>query len=176
MQSDDGLDGQKTVNYDLERFVDAQRDTYQAALSEISKGRKQTHWIWYIFPQVGGLGRSGMAQRFAIRSLEEAQAFLAHAVLGSRLQECVTALQDLPMSDPEAVFGALDAVKVRSSLTLFAEADPEQRLFSAALDRWYKGARDPRTLNILAAATAIGRADEYVVVDPDRTRSRGLDK
>lgn len=80
------------------------------------------------------------------------------------------------MSDPEAVFGALDAVKVRSSLTLFAEADPEQRLFSAALDRWYKGARDPRTLNILAAATTIDRTDEYVVVDPDRTRSRGLDK
>jgi uncharacterized protein (DUF1810 family) len=170
------LDGQKIVNYGLERFVDAQRDTYLAALSEIRKGRKQTHWIWYIFPQVGGLGRSGMAQRFSIRSLGEAQAYLAHPVLGRRLQECVTALQDLPMSDPEAVFGALDAVKVRSSLTLFAEADPEQRLFSAALDRWYKGARDPRTLNILAAATTIDRTDEYVVVDPDRTRSRGLDK
>ncbi|NML95939.1 DUF1810 domain-containing protein [Novosphingobium olei] len=153
------------MNYNLERFVDAQRDTYQAALREIRSGRKQTHWIWYIFPQMSGLGRSGMAQRFAIRSLEEAQAYLAHPVLGSRLQECVTALQDLPMSGPEEVFGALDAVKVRSSLTLFAEADPEQALFSAALDRWYKGARDPRTLNILVPATTIDRADNGARAD-----------
>lgn len=145
------LNGQGMVDYNLERFVDAQRDTYQGALSEIARGRKQAHWIWYIFPQVAGLGRSGMAQRFAIRSLDEAKAYLAHPILGKRLLECVAALQDLPMSDPEAVFGSVDAVKVRSSLTLFALADPEQRLFYAALDRWYKGARDVRTAEILAA-------------------------
>jgi uncharacterized protein (DUF1810 family) len=150
-----------TVDYSLERFIDAQRDTYQGALSEIARGRKQTHWIWYIFPQVVGLGRSGMAQRFAIRSLDEAQAYLAHPILGKRLLECVAALQDLPMSDPEVVFGTVDSVKVRSSLSLFAVADPEQRLFSAALDRWYKGARDVRTAEILASiATSVGAAKD----------------
>lgn len=145
------LNGQGMVDYNLERFVDAQRETYQGALSEIARGRKQTHWIWYIFPQVAGLGRSGMAQRFAIRSLDEAKAYLGHPILGKRLLECVVKLQDLPLSDPEVVFGKVDAVKVRSSLTLFAMADPQQRLFSAALDRWYKGTRDVRTAEILAA-------------------------
>lgn len=145
------LNGQGMVDYNLERFVDAQREIYQGALSEIARGRKQTHWIWYIFPQVLGLGRSGMAQRFAIRSLDEAKAYLAHPILGKRLLECVAALQDLPKSNPEAVFGTVDAAKVRSSLTLFAMADPEQRLFSAALDRWYKGLKDTRTLDILTA-------------------------
>lgn len=145
------LNGQGMVDYNLERFVDAQRETYQGALSEIARGRKQTHWIWYIFPQVAGLGRSGMAQRFAIRSLDEAKAYLGHPILGKRLLECVVTLQDLPLSDPEVVFGKVDAVKVRSSLTLFAMADPQQRLFSAALDRWYKGLKDTRTLEILTA-------------------------
>lgn len=137
------------MDYDLERFVAAQSETYNRALSEISKGSKQTHWIWFIFPQVAGLGRSRMAQRYAIQSLWEAHAYLSHPILGKRLLECVAALQDLPISDPIAVFGTVDAKKVRSSLTLFAMADPEQRLFSAALDRWFKGEKDEATLRFL---------------------------
>ena len=105
--------------------------------------------MWFIFPQIAGLGRSTMAIRYAITSLDEARAYLAHPVLGPRLLACVTALQDLQTSDPEAVFGSVDAVKLRSSLTLFAEADPRQNLFDAALQRWFGGVKDPATLERL---------------------------
>lgn len=137
------------MNYDLERFVDAQRESYARALGEITKGRKQTHWIWYVFPQLAGLGRSALARFFAIHSLEEARAYLAHPILGPRLLECVTALQNLPIPDPVAVFGSVDAKKVRSCLTLFAEAAPKQPLFNATLDRWFGGHKDEATLAIL---------------------------
>lgn len=135
--------------HDLERFVSAQDPVYARVLGEIARGQKTSHWMWFIFPQIAGLGSSAMAVRYAIGSLDEAQAYLTHPVLGPRLMECVTALQDLPISDPEMVFGSIDAVKLRSSLTLFAEADPAQSLFTGALQRWFRDQKDPATLERL---------------------------
>lgn len=132
----------------LERFVAAQEPVYGRALEEIRRGRKRTHWMWFIFPQLAGLGRSAMAARYAIADADEARAYLAHPVLGPRYAECVAALQDVVGSDPVAVFGAVDAIKLRSSLTLFESVD-ENLLFTAALARWFGGTRDPRTLDLL---------------------------
>jgi uncharacterized protein (DUF1810 family) len=132
----------------LARFVAAQEQIYARALDEIRRGRKRSHWMWYIFPQLGGLGRSAMALRYAIADAGEAGAYLAHPVLGPRYIECVSALQDLAGSDPVAVFGEIDAVKLCSSLTLF-ESVGENSLFAAALTRWFGGTRDPRTLKLL---------------------------
>lgn len=137
----------------LVRFVEAQAEIYPRALGEIGRGRKRLHWMWYIFPQFAGLGRSALAQRFAIADAAEARAYLAHPVLGPRYIECVSALQDLTGSDPVAVFGEIDAIKLRSSLTLF-EAVSGRPLFAAALDRWFGGVRDERTLARLAAGGA----------------------
>jgi uncharacterized protein (DUF1810 family) len=136
--------------FDLERFVAIQRESYARALNEIRQGRKRSHWIWYIFPQIAGLGDSPMSQRFAIRSLAEARAYLDHPTLGARYRECVSALQALEESSAEAVLGTIDAVKLRSSLTLFAEASAEP-LFAEALDRWFDNERDPATLALLQA-------------------------
>ncbi|MDO9370860.1 MAG: DUF1810 domain-containing protein [Sphingopyxis sp.] len=135
--------------HDLSRFVEAQEGIYAAALAEIGRGKKRSHWMWFIFPQLAGLGRSATAQLYAIRSADEARAYLAHPVLGPRYRECVAAVQDLAASDPVAVFGSIDAVKLRSSLTLF-EAVNGHPLFGAALDRWFGGERDARTLDLLA--------------------------
>lgn len=135
----------------LDRFVEAQTLTYQTALSEIRRGSKRTHWIWYIFPQLSGLGRSPTARHFAIRSIEEVRAYLDHPVLGPRYRECVEALQDLSGSDAQAVFGAVDAMKLRSSLTLFETAKPYS-LFTAAIDRWFGGERDQATLEMLRSS------------------------
>lgn len=130
----------------LERFVTAQRDSYGQALGEIRRGRKRSHWMWYVFPQIAGLGRSPTAQYYAIASLGEAQDYLAHPLLGARLRECVAALQALPAADAEAVFGPIDAAKLRSCLTLFAAAAPAEALFARALQRWFEGQADPLTL------------------------------
>lgn len=138
-----------TDNDPLGRFVAAQDEIYPRALDEIRRGAKRTHWMWFIFPQLAGLGRSAMAQRYAIASLAEAQAYIEHPILGARFIECVEALQDLPSSDPEPIFGAVDAKKLHSSLTLF-EAASQKPLFAAALDRWFVGARDEKTLSLLA--------------------------
>jgi uncharacterized protein (DUF1810 family) len=135
----------------LDRFVEAQTLAYQTALAEIRRGAKRSHWIWFVFPQIAGLGRSSTARHFAIRSLEEARAYLDHPVLGPRYLECVAALQDLTISDPVAVFGEVDAMKLRSSLTLFEAAQPNS-LIAAALDRWFQGGRDEATLERLASA------------------------
>ena len=129
----------------LERFVAAQEQIYARALEEIRCGRKRSHWMWFVFPQIAGLGRSAMAQLYAIADGTEARAYLAHPLLGARYVECVAALQDLIGSDPVAVFGEVDAVKLRSSLTLF-EASDGSGLFGAALDRWFGGERDLETL------------------------------
>jgi uncharacterized protein (DUF1810 family) len=134
--------------FDLERFVTAQAGTYGSALAEIRRGKKRSHWMWFIFPQFAGLGHSAMAQRYAIRSLEEARAYLEHPLLGPRLQACVAALQGLTGTDAEAVFGGIDAVKLRSSLTLFAEAS-DDALFAAALEHWFGGKPDEATLKLL---------------------------
>jgi uncharacterized protein (DUF1810 family) len=135
--------------FDLARFVDAQSGAYDRALAEIRRGRKTSHWMWYVFPQIFGLGFSEMSQRYAIGSLAEAKAYLAHPVLGARYRECVAALQDLTGTSAKAVFGGIDATKLRSSLTLFAAAAPDERLFAAALERWFGNERDPRTLERL---------------------------
>ncbi|WP_227340367.1 DUF1810 domain-containing protein [Sphingopyxis sp. P8] len=141
-------------DYDaLQRFAEAQAEFYPRALGEIGRGKKRSHWMWFIFPQLAGLGRSAMAQRYAIADLGEARAYLAHPLLGGRYWESVEALQDLTLSDPVAVFGEVDAMKLRSSLTLF-EAASDRPLFAAALDRWFGGVRDERTLARLKRAAA----------------------
>jgi uncharacterized protein (DUF1810 family) len=134
--------------FQLDRFLAAQEGAYESALAEIRRGRKRSHWMWFIFPQLAGLGYSAMAQHYALGSLDEARAYLEHPVLGERLRSCVGALQDLDQSDPQAVFGAVDALKLRSSLTLFALAGGGS-LFDAALDRWFDGRRDEATLALL---------------------------
>ena len=136
-------------DYDLDRFVTAQAAVFETALAEIRRGQKRTHWMWFVFPQIAGLGRSAMAHAFAIRSRAEAQAYLAHPLLGLRLRQAVAALQDLVGTTAEAVFGPVDVMKLRSSLTLFEEAGGD-RLFAAALDRWFDGRRDTATLRLLA--------------------------
>lgn len=134
----------------LERFVEAQAPVYSTALGEIRRGTKRSHWMWFVFPQLAGLGRSETARFFGIRSLDEACHYLDHQLLGARYVECVSALQDLGSSDPVAVFGETDAMKLRSSLTLFEAARPNP-LFGAALDRWFAGERDPATLKLLGS-------------------------
>lgn len=133
--------------FGLDRFVEAQRASYAQALAEIRHGEKRTHWMWFIFPQIAGLGHSVMAQRYAICSLAEAKAYLRHPTLGPRYEECVTALQQLAGTNAERVVGSIDAVKLRSSLTLFGEAE-DKPLFRSAIERWF-GGPDERTLEIL---------------------------
>ena len=140
-----------TDAHDLQRFVEAQTHTYSTALSEIVRGRKASHWMWFIFPQLSGLGSSEMAQRYGVASLAEARAYLAHPVLGARLHACVAAVQDLPHADPEEVFGSVDAKKLRSSLTLFIRAGGGS-MFEAALQRWFSARGDERTDQLLAGA------------------------
>jgi uncharacterized protein (DUF1810 family) len=135
--------------FDLQRFVDAQRDSYGTALAELRAGAKRSHWMWFVFPQVAGLGRSATAQHFAIGGLDEARAYLAHPVLGPRLVECAQALLDQGNTDADAVLGSIDAQKLRSSMTLFAHTDPEQPVFRAVLDRFFAGAEDDATTSRL---------------------------
>ncbi len=134
---------------DLSRFVEAQAGSYDRALAELRAGRKAGHWMWFVFPQVAGLGRSPTAQHYAIGDLDEARAYLAHPVLGPRLVECARALRDLPGDDAAAVLGPVDAVKLRSSMTLFAHADPAQPVFRAVLERYYGGREDEATTSRL---------------------------
>jgi uncharacterized protein (DUF1810 family) len=134
--------------FHLRRFVDAQEDAaiYARALSELRAGRKQGHWIWFVFPQIAGLGRSPLSQAYAIRSLEEARAYLEHPLLGPRLRESTEALLATdPGASAEAILGGIDAIKVRSSMTLFHRAAPEEPVFTAALDRFYADEPDPET-------------------------------
>jgi uncharacterized protein (DUF1810 family) len=128
-----------TDPYDLQRFVDAQAHSYDEALAELRAGEKRTHWMWFVFPQVAGLGRSATAQRFAISGLEEARAYLSHPVLGRRLVESARALAGLDTADPERVFGAVDAQKLQSSMTLFALAAPDEPVFREVLDHYFDG-------------------------------------
>ncbi len=131
-------------------LTDATQGTYAAALAELRRGRKTSHWMWFVFPQLAGLGRSPAAQHYAIASMDEACAYLAHPALGQRLRDCLRALQNLPYGNSAAgVLGKVDAIKLRSSLTLF-EAAGGGPLFSAALDRWFGGVRDGATLMLLA--------------------------
>jgi uncharacterized protein (DUF1810 family) len=135
--------------HDLSRFLEAQAGSYDAALGEIIAGAKRSHWMWFIFPQLKGLGRSAMAEYYGIASLAEARAYLDHPVLGRRYIQCVETLQTLPSADPAHTFGPVDTMKLRSSLTLF-EAASLLPLLSDAIDRWFDGARDEATLRRLA--------------------------
>jgi uncharacterized protein (DUF1810 family) len=137
----------------LQRFVDAQDrgGVYQQALTELRAGRKRTHWIWFVFPQLAGLGQSAMSREYAISSLDEAAAYLRHPVLGPRLVECVDAVRAARGRSIDEVFGP-DAVKFRSSMTLFARADPTSDTFRDALDECCGGREDPRTVALLAPA------------------------
>ena len=134
---------------DLDRFVDAQDGTYEQALGELRRGRKTGHWMWWIFPQVAGLGMSSTSQAYAVRDLAEATAYVQHDVLGPRLLECCRALLDLDGVSAERVLGTIDAVKLRSSMTLFAHADPDQPLFRDVLEKYYDGDEDERTVALL---------------------------
>ena len=133
----------------LDRFLDAQRGDYAAALAEVRRGRKTSHWMWYIFPQIAGLGQSSTARYYSIRDLEEAREYYAHPVLGQRLREISGALLELRGSDPVAVFGGIDSMKLKSSMTLFSLAAPDDPLFQQVLDKYYGGERDALTLRIL---------------------------
>ena len=133
----------------LDRFLDAQRGDYAAALAEVRRGRKTSHWMWYIFPQIAGLGQSFTARYYSIRDLEEAGEYYAHPVLGQRLREISGALLGLRGSDPVAVFGGIDSMKLKSSMTLFAVAAPDDPLFQQVLDKYYGGEQDALTLRIL---------------------------
>ena len=138
---------------DLERFVTAQDDdrTYDAALAELRAGRKTSHWMWFVFPQLAGLGRSPTAQRYALADRAEARAYLDHPVLGPRLREATAAVAALPDADPEQVLGPVDALKLRSSMTLFALAAPEEELFDRVLQQWWAGEPDRLTVRLLGA-------------------------
>lgn len=137
--------------HDLSRFVDAQANVFDTALGEIRAGHKRSHWMWFIFPQLRGLGYSAMAEHYGIASLDEAQAYFAHPLLGSRYRVCVEAVAVLEASDPVVVFGATDAMKLRSSLTLFeaAEASP---VIDAVLQRFFAGERGNATQQMLATS------------------------
>ena len=131
---------------DLERFLKAQDSggTYHQAVRELRNGRKTSHWMWFIFPQIAGLGRSAMAQAFAISDLAEAQAYLRHPMLGPRLVECAGIVASHRGLTAEQIFGGIDSIKLRSSMTLFAHADPEQPVFRQVIDQYYDGP-DPET-------------------------------
>jgi uncharacterized protein (DUF1810 family) len=136
--------------YRLERFVAAQDDgSYRDAVAELRAGRKTSHWMWFIFPQVAGLGRSAVAQHFAISSEDEAQAYLRHPVLGPRLRECAQILAGLDGKSADQILGSVDAMKLRSSMTLFMTVTPDEPVFREVLDKYFGGAADQLTLDRL---------------------------
>jgi uncharacterized protein (DUF1810 family) len=135
--------------YRLQRFVDAQASCFAQVRSELAAGKKRTHWMWFIFPQLEGLGSSPMAQRFAISGIEEAQAYLAHPVLGDRLRDCTALVNAVSGRSVEDIFGYPDDLKFHSSVTLFASADPENKAFAEALTKYFNGAPDKATIDRL---------------------------
>ncbi len=137
----------KDDRHDLQRFVDAQDDDgiYRQALTELLAGHKRSHWMWFVFPQIAGLGNSPTAKHYAISSLDEARAYLGHPVLGPRLVECAHAVLEHPDQSAAAILGETDAMKLRSSMTLFARADPGEWVFQRVLDRYFGGAPDSAT-------------------------------
>jgi uncharacterized protein (DUF1810 family) len=138
----------------LQRFVDAQDEGrgYETALRELRDGRKRSHWVWFIFPQIAGLGQSPTSRRYAISSLDEARAYIEHPVLGPRLDECARALLGRSGASARDIFGGIDAIKLRSSMTLFHRADPDNPLFSEVLDRYFGGEPDEATDRLLDAS------------------------
>lgn len=141
-----------TAPAELARFLEAQdeRATYAQALFELRAGHKSSHWMWFVFPQISGLGHSAMSQRYAIASLHEAEEYLRHPILGARLIECTRVLLELKDFTAEQILGAIDAMKLCSSMTLFAQADPSNVLFTQAIERYFEGTMDTATLRRLA--------------------------
>ncbi|MGA7994141.1 MAG: DUF1810 domain-containing protein [Bradyrhizobium sp.] len=137
-----------TDPFDLERFVDAQAPVYPHVLSELRQGRKQSHWMWFIFPQLAGLGNSAMARRYALSSRDEAVAYLGHAILGTRLRECTALVNAVEGRTIYEILGSPDDLKFRSSMTLFAAVSPEPA-FAAAIGKFYGGTPDQKTLELL---------------------------
>ena len=146
-----GSDGgsMTTDIFDLRRFLTAQDSCYPTALSELRAGAKQSHWMWFIFPQVAGLGLSSTARHYAVSGLEEAQLYLAHPMLGQRLVECTEAVLKVEGRSARQIFGGIDEMKFRSCMTLFAEVSPCHSLYHQALDRYFPGGPDVRTLELL---------------------------
>ncbi|MEJ0046437.1 MAG: DUF1810 domain-containing protein, partial [Rhodospirillales bacterium] len=138
-----------TQRFDPAIFVTAQRDCIDQVRAELAGGTKQSHWMWFVFPQIAGLGSSPTAQRFALPGLQEARAYLAHPVLGDRLRQLTGLVLAAPHGDAVRIFGPVDALKFRSCMTLFRLAAPEEKLFSAALEKFFAGRDDPRTVAIL---------------------------
>ena len=135
--------------YDLQRFIDAQAPVMPRVKAELRAGRKSSHWMWFVFPQMRGLGRSEMAGHYGIASLEEARSYLAHPVLGERLRDCCQLVLAVQGSSAQQIFGCPDDSKFRSSLTLFGRAAPEEPLFADCLRKYYDGVDDPATLALL---------------------------
>ena len=133
------------MSHDLDRFVTAQAGVYDGALAELRRGRKTGHWIWFVFPQIAGLGSSEMSRYYAIGSLDEARAYLAHPILGPRLLGCAAAVMAVSGRSAVEILGSVDAVKLRSSMTLFHRAAPAQPAFAQVLDRYFDGLADPAT-------------------------------
>lgn len=138
------------MEYNLNRFVEAQDKVYEQVVNELRQGRKTSHWMWYIFPQIKGLGYSSTATYYAIRSLDEAKEYLKHSVLGERLIECCRILLGLENKTAEAIFGSVDAMKLKSSMTLFSLVS-DNPVFNQVLDKYYKGIKDSATLEIVLA-------------------------
>jgi len=134
---------------DLQRFIDAQESDYANALAEIKKGRKRTHWMWYIFPQILGLGFSEMSKRYAIKDLDEAEAYINHPILGQRLIEICSELLKLQSNNAHEIFGSPDDMKLRSSMTLFAALPDAYPVFKSVIDKFFNGAMDGATLRLL---------------------------
>jgi uncharacterized protein (DUF1810 family) len=135
--------------FQLQRFVEAQRPVYETVLSELRTGRKRSHWMWFIFPQISGLGHSATAQTFAVSSLAEAAAYLAHPTLGSRLRECSVLVASIEGRSVDEIFDYPDDLKFHSSMTLFAQAAPQEPIFAACLQKYFGGQPDPRTMALL---------------------------
>lgn len=139
------------VDYDLHRFIEAQNGIYEQALAELKAGLKRSHWMWFIFPQIAGLGTSSMAEKYAIRSAEEASSYLADPILGSRLLRCVEAILSIDARSAHDIMGSPDDLKLRSSMTLFAAVSDHGSPFHKAIDHFYDGKFDERTISILSA-------------------------
>lgn len=139
-------------SYNLDRFVQAQEGDYKQALAEIRAGRKRSHWMWYVFPQFAGLGSSPTSVRYAIKSREEAAAYVAHPILGPRLVECAQALLEIKDRSAFEVFGSPDDVKLRSSATLFASVSPDESVFHRIIEKYFGGRPDQRTIELMSRA------------------------
>ena len=139
--------------HDLNRFVLAQQGDYERALSELERGRKRSHWMWYIFPQLDGLAFSSTSKRYAIKSIEEARAYLDHSILGPRLLKCAEVVLHIEGRSAREIFGSPDDLKLRSSVTLFAQVSEPDSVFDRLLEKYYQGERDDKTLRLLDVET-----------------------